>query len=148
MKGKIEMYLDDMHLGMEVVTPPIRIQREKMIAFAQEYDPLPLHTDEEYARTTRFGKLIAPGVMTFMSVWSKIVENAIFDDELIAGRSTKIEWFKPVFADDTLVGKGKITRITRRNPYNGVMEFTVEIFNQHGELVMTNVTESVMSYRT
>ncbi|MBQ3065582.1 MAG: dehydratase, partial [Clostridia bacterium] len=42
-----------------------------MIAFAQEYDPIPLHTDEEYAKASPFGGLIAPGVMSFMSVWAK-----------------------------------------------------------------------------
>ena len=38
------------------------------MAFARDYDNIPLHTDEEYAKTTPFGKLIAPGVMSFMLV--------------------------------------------------------------------------------
>ena len=57
------MYFDDLKLGMEVNTAPAIIEKEKMIAFARDYDNIPLHTDEEYAKTTPFGKLIAPGVM-------------------------------------------------------------------------------------
>lgn len=141
------MYLDDQKVGMEIITESVRIEQEKMIAFSKEYDPLPVHYDEEYAKNTRFGKMIAPGVMSFMSVWAKVVESGFLGDHVIAGKSTKIEWFKPVFVDDVLTGKGKITRIERRNPYNGISELTLEVFNQNGELVLTNVTESVVEYR-
>ena len=73
-----------------------------MLALAQDYDNIPLHTDEEYAKSTPFGKLIAPGVMSFMSVWAKYLEVDFFGSELLAGKSTKIEWLKPVYADDIL----------------------------------------------
>ena len=33
------------------------IEKEKMIDFARTYDSIPLHTDEEYAKTTPFGAL-------------------------------------------------------------------------------------------
>ena len=62
------MYFDDIRLGMAVETAPALIQKEKMMAFAHDYDNIPLHTDEEYAKKTPFGRLIAPGVMSFMSV--------------------------------------------------------------------------------
>ena len=57
---------------MTVETAPAVIKKEKMIDFALDYDNIPLHTDEEYVKTTPFGKLIAPGVMSFMSVWANI----------------------------------------------------------------------------
>ena len=141
------MYFEDMALGMQVKLEPAVIKKEKMLAFARDYDNIPLHTDEEYAKTTRFGKLIAPGVMSFMAVWAKFMENDIFGDELIAGKSTKIEWFKPVFAEDVLKGKARIGSITRRNAYNGIAEVIIDVYNQHGELVLTDVTESVVKYR-
>jgi acyl dehydratase len=49
--------------------------------FARSYDNIPLHTDEEYAKTTHLGKLIAPGVMSFMSVWAKYLEVDFFGEE-------------------------------------------------------------------
>ena len=142
------MYLDDLHVGMEVDVPEVTIDRERMMEFARLYDPIPLHLDENYAKSTKFGGLIAPGVMTFMSVWAEFVKLKMFGEELIAGKSTKIEWFKPVYAGDALKGKARISSVSRRNAYNGICEVTVDVYNQHGELVLSDVTESVVKYRT
>ena len=141
------MYFDDMTLGMTVETAPAVIEKEKMLAFAREYDNIPLHTDEDYAKTTPFGKLIAPGVMAFMVVWAKYLEVDFFGEELLAGKSTKIEWQKPVFAGDVLTGRATITNLTPRNAKNGLAEVSFEVFNQNGELVLTDVTEAVVKRR-
>lgn len=138
------MYFDDLIIGMTVNTPKVLIKREKMLAFAREYDSIPLHTDEEYAKTTPFGNLIAPGVMSFMSVWAKYLEVDFFGEELLAGKSTKIEWIKPVYADDVLSGKATITNLVKRNPQNGLAEVSIEAYNQNGELVLRDVTEAIV----
>ena len=138
------MYFDDIKLGMTVEIAPAVIHKEKMIAFARDYDPIPLHMDEEYAKTTPFGKLIAPGVMSFMSVWAKYLEVDFFGEELLAGKSTKIEWIKPVFAEDVLTGKAVITNLVKRNSKNGLVEISIEACNQHGELVLKDVTEAIV----
>ena len=141
------MYFDDLKIGMTVDTAPTVIQKEKMLAFARTYDNIPLHTDEEYAKTTPFGKLIAPGVMSFMSVWAKYLEVDFFAAELIAGKSTKIEWVKPVYADDVLSGKATITNLIKRNEKNGLVEVSIEAYNQNGELVLRDVTEVIVKCR-
>lgn len=138
------MYFEELKTGMTVDTAPAVIEKEKMMAFARDYDNIPLHTDEEYAKNTPFGKLIAPGVMSFMSVWAKYLEVDFFGEELLAGKSTKIEWLKPVFADDVLTGKATITNLVKRNAKNGLVEVTVEGYNQKGELVLTDVTEAIV----
>ncbi len=138
------MFFDDLKIGMTVDTEPAVIEKEKMINFARTYDNIPLHTDEEYAKKTPFGKLIAPGVMSFMSVWAKYLEVDFFGEELLAGKSTKIEWLKPVFADDKLSGKATITKLVKRSNKNGLVEVTIEAYNQNGELVLTDVTEAIV----
>ena len=138
------MYFDELKLGMAVETAPATVDKDKMLAFAREYDDVPLHTDEEYARTTHFGALIAPGVMSFLVVWAKYLEVDFFKEELIAGKSTKIEWQKPVFAGDVLTGKATITNLVKRNGRNGIAEVTIEAYNQKGELVLTGVTEAIV----
>ena len=138
------MYFNDLKVGMTVEIAPAIIKKEKMIAFAKDYDNIPLHTDEEYAKATPFGKLIAPGVMSFMSVWAKYLEVNFFGDSLLAGKSTKIEWIKPVFADDVLSGKATITNLIKRNERNGLVEITIEAYNQNGELVLLDVTEAIV----
>ena len=132
---------------MAVDTAPAVIKKEKMLAFARDYDNIPLHTDEEYASRSPFGKLIAPGVMSFMSVWAKYLEADFFGPELIAGKSTKIEWLKPVFADDVLTGKASITNLVKRNVRNGLVEVSIDVYNQHGQLVLKNVTEAIVKCR-
>ena len=141
------MYFDDMTLGMAVEIAPVDIPKEKMVAFARTYDNIPLHTDEEYAKKTPFGQLIAPGVMSFMSVWNNYLQVDFFGEELLAGKSTKIEWLKPVFAEDVLTGRATITRLVPRNEKNGLVEITIEAYNQHGVLVLTDVTEAIVRRR-
>lgn len=142
------MYLEDLEIGMTVKTAEVLIDKKKMMDFAAEYDPVPIHTDEEYAKNSRFGKLIAPGVMSFMAVWAKYIEVDFFGDELVAGRSTKIEWHKPVFAEDILWGEARITAISPRNPYNGIVQITMAIYNQENEQVMGAEVEAVVKRKT
>ncbi len=138
------MYFEDIKLNTVIELAPAVIEKEKMIAFAKDYDNIPLHTDEEYAKTTPFGRLIAPGVMSFMAVWAKYLEVDLFGEELLAGKSTKIEWFKPVFAGDVLTARAEVTKLTSRNPRNGIVELTISAYNQDGTLVLTNVTEAIV----
>ena len=141
------MYFDDIKIGMTVDIPPTVIEKEKMLSFARDYDNIPLHTDEEYAKSTPFGGLIAPGVMSFMSVWAKYLEVDLFGKELLAGKSTKIEWFKPVYPNDNLSAKAVVTNLTKRNSKNGIVEISIEAYNQNGELVLTNITEAIVKSR-
>ena len=138
------MYFDDLKLGMTVQVQPAVIEKEKMLAFARLYDNIPLHTDEEYAKNSPFGGLIAPGVMSFMTVWSKYLEQDLFGPELLAGKSTKIEWHKPVYAEDVLTGTAVVTNLVKRNARNGLVELTIEAVNQHGIKVLSNVTEAIV----
>ena len=138
------MYFEELKIGMTAEIAPAVIEKQKMLEFARTYDNIPLHTNEEYAKTTPFGKLIAPGVMSFMSVWAKYLEVDFFGEALLAGKSTKIEWLKPVFADDVLSGKATITNLIRRNAKNGLVEITIEAYNQNGEVVLNNVTEAIV----
>ena len=126
---------------------PVVIEKEKMIEFARVYDNIPLHTDEEYARSSPFGALIAPGVMSFMSVWSKYLEVDFFGEQLLAGKSTKIEWLKPVYANDVLTARAEITKLVKRNAKNGLVEISIRAYNQDGETVLTNVTEAIVKCR-
>lgn len=138
------MFFDELEIGMSADIEPVTIEKEKMLAFAKEYDDIPLHTDEEYAKTTPFGQIIAPGVMSFMAVWANYLKVGFFEDQLLAGKSTKMEWFKPVFAGDVLTGKATVTNLVRRSARNGLVEVTIDIYNQNGDLVIKDITEAVV----
>ena len=141
------MYFDDLKLGMSVEIAPAVIEKQKMMEFAYLYDNIPLHTDEEYAKASPFGQLIAPGVMSFMSVWARYLEADFFGKELLAGKSTKIEWHKPIYAEDVLRGRAEITNLVKRNARNGLVEVTIEAYNQKDEHILSNVTEAIVKCR-
>ena len=138
------MYFEEFELGSKTEIEPTVINKKDMLDFAKKYDNIPLHTDEEYAKSTVFKNLIAPGVMSFMTVWAKYLEIDLAGDELLAGKSTKIEWFKPVFAEDVLKSTCTVTNLTKRNEKNGIVELTFEVFNQNNELVLTDITEMIV----
>ena len=132
---------------MTVQIAPAVIQKEKMLEFARNYDNIPLHTAEEYAKSTPFGALIAPGVMSFRSVWANYLEVDFFAKELLAGKSTRIEWIRPVYAEDILTGTAEITNLVKRSVRNGLVEITIKAYNQKGELVLMDVTEAIVKCR-
>ena len=138
------MYFEEFEVGTQFNINNVVIDKNDMIDFAKKYDCIPLHTDEEYAKKTMFGNLIAPGVMSFMSVWAKYLEIDLAGEELLAGKSTKIEWMKPVYAADVLNATCTVSKLIKRNAKNGLVELTFEVFNQKGELVLTDVTEMIV----
>ena len=138
------MFFEEIQLGTVYNLAPVHIKKEQILSFARDYDYIPLHTDEEYARQTRFGGLIAPGVMSFMLVWTKFIDINLFGFELVAGKSTKMEWIKPVYPGDVLTGKAEITAKTKHGSKNGIVEVTVLAYNQRDELVLSDTTEVVV----
>ena len=83
------MYFDELKVGMSIDIDPIEIKEDEMLDFSYKYDNVPLHTDKEYAKTTPFKRLIAPGVMSFMVIWNKYLEKDFFGNELLAGNLQK-----------------------------------------------------------
>jgi len=138
------MYFEDITKGAVYSLEPVVIRKEQILSFARDYDYIPLHTDEEYARTTRFGGLIAPGVMSFMLIWTKFIDKDVFGRELVAGKSTSMEWIRPVYPGDVLTGQAVITEKTAQGARSGEIEVTVEVRNQHGELILTDVTKVIV----
>ncbi|MDR3037423.1 MAG: MaoC family dehydratase N-terminal domain-containing protein [Coriobacteriales bacterium] len=143
------MYLEEFTVGQEFPIPPVAVTKEQIISFAKEYDPLPLHLDEKYAKTTRFGGLIASGVMSFMLVWAELVRSCDpLGVELIAGKSNHMSWAKPTYPGDVLTGVATVVRIEPRNPYNGILELSLTAHNQDGESVVAGGAEIVMERKS
>ena len=47
------MYFNELKIGMTVDIEPVVIEKQKMLDFANTYDNIPLHTNEEYAKKRR-----------------------------------------------------------------------------------------------
>lgn len=141
------MYFDDFNVGDIFPINCIQIEKEKMMSFAQEYDPQQIHTDEAFGKESKFGQIIAPGIMSFMSVWAEFVKSNIITDHFIAAQSFRIGWLAPVLAGDVLTGQAIIKKLTPRNPYNGIVDINLVIFNQDEKMVMDTTTEAILARR-
>ena len=141
------MYLEEIKIGTRYELEPVVMDKEEMFAFARQYDPIPLHLDENYAKASRFGGLIAPGLMSFAVAWGRLEALDIFGPELVAGKTARIEWFTPVYMGDTICATGELTGVYPRNPYNGVAEITLSARNQQDQLLFTAVVEAVIRRR-
>lgn len=141
------MYLEDYTIGMEWKTEPVTIGREELVDFTMKYDPHPIHFDDEYAKHTRFKEIIAPGVLTYLVVWGPFMKMDPFGDELVAGKSTKMEWHLPVYAGERLSGRFWVSKVEPRGASKGIVEIQIEIRNQDDKVVLTGLTEGVMRRR-
>src|SRR5882672_8639184 len=55
------LYLDDFHVGQRFASATHLIDTAQIKAFAGQFDPQPFHLDEEAAKRTLFGGLVASG---------------------------------------------------------------------------------------
>lgn len=136
-------YLEDFRPG-EVIdlgtTAPV--SRDEILEFARRYDPQPFHVDEEAARRSIYGGLIASGWHTASMVMRVLV------DGLVQGTVTmgspgidEIRWLKPVRPGDTLSVRAHILDVvpSRSKADRGHIRSRYEVSNQRGEVVMTMI---------
>jgi len=57
----MSLFLEDFVVGERVELGAYAFDREEMLAFARRYDPQPFHLDEEAAKASIYGSLIASG---------------------------------------------------------------------------------------
>src|ERR1700709_2464655 len=69
-----------------------------------------LHTDEEFAKTTPFGRRIAHGALIFSISTGLVTQMNLLNDTLIAFYGVeKLRFVKPVFIGDTIHVMKKVT---------------------------------------
>lgn len=91
----------------------------------------PLHVNEEYAKTTRFGGRIAHGMLTasfFSTIVGMLIPGA---DAIYLGQTCK--FLLPVRIGDTITATGQVTKIIKEKRI-AYMKTTVT--NQKGEVVV------------
>ena len=57
----IRYYFEDLHEGQNWTFATWSFSAAEIIAFGREYDPQPIHTDQDFAARTAFGGVIASG---------------------------------------------------------------------------------------
>lgn len=83
-----KLYLDDLRLGQEFESDPVRVEREAMLAFARAFDPQPFHLDPEAASLSLFRGLAASGWNTAALTMKMLVASVPLADGIIAWGSS------------------------------------------------------------
>ena len=100
----------------------------------------PFHLDDEAARTSIYGGLIASGWLT-VAVMMRLLWDALLKDAVSLGSpgSDELRWLKPVRPGDTLRARFTIVEAipSRSKPDRGVLKTFTEMVNQHDEVVLT-----------
>ena len=95
-------------------------------------------------KNNEFWKTYSTRRYEFYVRMGKVFRSGFFWGRTSCRQSTKIEWFKPVFAEDVLTAKATVTALTPRSIKNGIAEVTIEAFNQRGEKVLSGITEAIV----
>jgi acyl dehydratase len=96
-------YLEDFAVGQTFGSGRLRIDRERALAFAVEFDPQPFHLDEAAARRLIFGGLTVSGWHTAAVTMRLLVETELEPAGGIVGAGLdECRWPRPVRPGDEL----------------------------------------------
>jgi acyl dehydratase len=144
------LYFEDFNPGQKIELGSLSVSEAEIIAFARQFDPQYFHTDPEAARRSIWGGLVASGWHTSALFMRLLVDGHLKSVESIASPGVdEIRWLKPVRPGDTLSGRLTVLAATpsRSGARRGTLRQLGELFNQHGELVMTLRAISIIGAR-
>jgi acyl dehydratase len=134
-----EKTYDDFQLGDHVVTRGRTVDTGDLAAFTGlTGDHYPLHTDEEFAKSTRFGTRIAHGPLTFALAVGLVGMSGFYGNAITALIEVKsLRALKPVIPGDTLVVHAEVVVLEPgSNPKYGTVHVNYSVRNQRQEEVM------------
>jgi acyl dehydratase len=126
------------------------VTREEIVAFAAEYDPQPMHLDEDAARATLMGGLVASG-------WhSCCILMRMLSDSLL-GRATflgapgvdEVRWLAPIRPGDRIKARATVleTRASRSRPDMGFVKFRFELADAADKPLLSLVVSPMFGRR-
>jgi len=128
-----ERYWDDAQVGDECISPTYTVTKERILAYA---DHTPVHVDEEYARNSHFGALVAHGLFG-LSIADGLKTQS--DYRFLPGMSLGWSWdFRsPIKVGDVLHVKFRVgsMRASNSKPAWGIVVLPAELINQDGIVV-------------
>jgi acyl dehydratase len=147
-------YLEDFEVGAVRETGSWTLSREEILTFGRQFDPQPFHVDEEAAKRTPYGGLIASGWQTASICMRLVVDTALSGESGETGSLgspgvDELRWLKPVRPGDTLTVRIEVVEVipSRSKPDRGLVRLRYTVRNQHGEDVMTMLAMGLMRKR-
>src|SRR5262245_33644425 len=134
-----QLFLEDFSAGQIFPGTARKITEADVLTFAAlTGDAHPLHYDDAYAKTTRFGHPIVHGLhlMALTALGAARLSRQL-EDSMVALVEQQASFRLPVFKDDTVVPQFEIEAIERRPGREwGKLTIKVRLLNQRNELVL------------
>jgi acyl dehydratase len=134
-----ERYLEDYAVGQTFGSSrPLRMDAERIKAFAAEFDPQPFHLDEEAARGSIFQGLAASGWHTASVTMRLMVESDLKPAGGILGLGfEEFRWPRPVRPGDELRIESEVLEVrpSKSRSDQGLIKVRTTTLNQDGEAV-------------
>ncbi|MFM1652607.1 MaoC family dehydratase N-terminal domain-containing protein [Brevibacillus sp. B_LB10_24] len=112
-------------VGMESKPVKNEVEKGAIRKFADAIgDPNPIYRDEEYAKTTRYGRIIAPPTFSRTFDYGAIPDFTIKREGLIHGEQ-EFRYFQPICAGDVLYCSTKLVDVYDKEGKLGRMTFLV-----------------------
>ncbi len=132
------LFFEDFVPGRQFPLGPKTVSAAEIIAFAQEFDPQPMHLSEEAGRASILGGLSASGWHTSSLMMRMIVDSYIANSTCQGAPGIDLmEWKKPVLAGDTLEGAATVleARPLKSRPGLGLVRMRTQLKNQREQTV-------------
>lgn len=126
------------------------LSEDEVTEFAQDFDPQPFHIDDEAARNSIFGGLIASGWHTAALMMRLFVEYVLQDCATVGSPGfDDLRWHQPVRPGDTLHVQATCLdcRPSRSQPALGSVDYELKVFNQDEQLVASVIYIVLMRRR-
>ncbi|WP_181780278.1 MaoC family dehydratase [Pseudonocardia pini] len=137
--NRLRHTFDDFAVGDSVVTAGRTVDIGDITAFAGlTGDHYPLHTDEEFARSTQFGGRIAHGPLTYGFAVGLVGLSGFLGDAIVAFVETQnLRALAPVRPGDTLRVRAEVVEaVPGHKPHYGTVHIDYSVLNQKDEEVM------------
>ena len=143
-------YFEDFTPGQTIEHGPRLITREEMVAFAAQFDPQPMHLDEDAGRNSLLGGLGASGWHS-CGIMMRMIYDAFLHDaaSMGAGGVDEVQWLRPIRPGDLLTLRGTVleSRVSRSRPEMGIVHVRYELYNAYGESVVMMLTPQMLYRR-
>jgi len=143
-------YLEDFAAGQTYGSGRLRIDKDRILSFAREFDPQPFHLDEDAARKTLFGGLAASGWHTAALTMRLLVDSELAPAGGIVGAGfDELRSPLPVRPGDELHLHTEILEVrpSKSRPNQGLIKVRTTTLNQDGQAVQLSIGNLVVLRR-
>lgn len=143
------LYFDDIPVGYTSIVGTYELTQDEIVSFAQKWDPQTFHIDEEQAKKSVFGGIVASSLHLFA-----ICTRLFFDHEdeiqifAMLGKD-KIRLHAPARPDDTITYRTECISSTPSSSKTdrGVIVLQDTLSNQNDEVLLTQEVTLLVARR-